>query len=264
MQRLHNKAAPNPNTIGILQLHPKMAAPRLLSVKENLQERQTMEYHPLEALIVYYGQHGGGKEAFELFVCMTRYDCCPDELTLCITEVKKSDGARGLELRAHIQKELEEGFWSFLDQFGSCTRGASHHCALLPSEVQNMIKKIPQELRTRLAIKGYNPQDGFAMSYLCVPPICLQSINVLDGNAFRCSSGTSTNLLQKGLRKVAVANSITYSLNVRQDNPNKNHTILKVGEIIGRRVLDGDVVFLNRPPSTDKHSVEAFYVQVHK
>ncbi|KAL5222481.1 hypothetical protein ABZP36_027194 [Zizania latifolia] len=191
---------------------------------------------------------------------MTRDGCCPDELTLCVVAVKKSDGARGLELRAPIQKELEEGFWSFLDQFASCTRGTSNRRALLPSEVQDMIKKIPQELRTRFAVRGHNPQDGFVMSYLCVPPICLQAINVFDGNAFMCSSGTSINLLQKTLCKVAVANSITYSLNERQDNPNKNHTILKVGEIVDRRVLDGDVVFLNRPPSTDKHLVEVFYV----
>ncbi|KAL5226945.1 hypothetical protein ABZP36_015210 [Zizania latifolia] len=299
---------------------------------------------------------------------------CQELPQLCIAEVKKSNGARGLELRAPIQKELEEGFWSFLDQFGSCTRGTSHHRALLPSEVQNMIKKIPQEIRTRLAVRGHYPQDGLVMSYLCVPPNCLQAINVLDGNAFMCSSGTSTNLLRKVLRKiqqisssrigssnikvndadaddlqVAVANyinlrgtatghedvtfasqpasmqwkqkmktffisksssfssrgvitgdpyiglnvnvsqrttdhniaqlqdmmdkglcltyrdvnSITYSLDARQGNPNKKHTRLKVGEIVDRRVLDGDVVFLNRPPSTDKHSVEAFYVQVH-
>ncbi|KAF0893797.1 hypothetical protein E2562_029687 [Oryza meyeriana var. granulata] len=304
---------------------------------------------------------------------------------LCIAEVKKSNGACGLELRAPIQKELKEGFWSFLDQFGSCTRGNSHRRPLLPEEVQKIIKKIPGETRTRLAVRGYIPQDGFVMSYLCVPPNCLQAFNVLDGNAYMCSSGTSTNLLRKVLRKiqqisssrigssniqvnqvdaddlqVAIANyinlrgttkgwedvtfasqpasmqwqqkmktffisksssfssrgvitgdpyiglnvvgvpeevakrmsveervtdhniaklqdmmneglcltyrdanSISYSLDAGQDNPNKKHIILKVGEIVNRRVLGGDIVFLNRPPSTDKHSVEAFYVQVH-
>ncbi|EEE56061.1 hypothetical protein OsJ_04874 [Oryza sativa Japonica Group] len=302
---------------------------------------------------------------------------------LCVAEVKKSNGARGLELRAPIKKELEEGFWSFLDQFGSCTRGTSHCRPLLPEEVQNIIKKIPEETRRWLSVRGYIPQDGFILSYLCVPPNCLRVSNVLDGNTFSCS-GTSTNLLRKALRKIQQirgsrigssniqvdqvaddlqvdvanyinlggttkghgddtftsqptamqwkqkmktlfisksssfssrgvitgdpyiglnvvgvpeevakrmsveekvtdhniaqlqdmmnkglcltytdANSITYSLDAGKDNPNKKHTILKVGEIVNRRVFDGDIVFLNRPPSTDKHSVEAFYVQVH-
>uniref|UniRef100_A0A0D9YKG3 DNA-directed RNA polymerase subunit n=1 Tax=Oryza glumipatula TaxID=40148 RepID=A0A0D9YKG3_9ORYZ len=289
---------------------------------------------------------------------------------LCVAEVKKSNGARGLELRAPIKKELEEGFWSFLDQFGSCTRGTSHCRPLLPEEVQNIIKKIHEETRRWLSVRGYIPQDGFILSYLCVPPNCLR--------------GTSTNLLRKALRKIQQirgsrigssniqvdqvaddlqvdvanyinlggttkghgddtftsqptamqwkqkmktlfisksssfssrgvitgdpyiglnvvgvpeevakrmsveekvtdhniaqlqdmmnkglcltytdANSITYSLDAGKDNLNKKHTILKVGEIVNRRVFDGDIVFLNRPPSTDKHSVEAFYVQVH-
>uniref|UniRef100_A0A0E0CDC3 DNA-directed RNA polymerase n=1 Tax=Oryza meridionalis TaxID=40149 RepID=A0A0E0CDC3_9ORYZ len=300
-----------------------------------------------------------------------------------LSEVKKSNGARGLELRAPIKKELEEGFWSFLDQFGSCTRGTSHCHPLLPEEVQNIIKKIPEETRRWLSVRGYIPQDGFILSYLCVPPNCLRVSNVLDGNTFS-SSGTSTNLLRKVLRKIQQirgsrigssniqvdqvaddlqidvanyinlrgttkghgddtftsqptamqwkqkmktlfisksssfssrgvitgdpyiglnvvgvpdevakrmsveekvrdhniaqlqdmmnkglcltytdANSITYSLDAGKDNPNKKHTILKVGEIVNRRVFDRDIVFLNRPPSTDKHSIEAFYVQVH-
>uniref|UniRef100_J3L864 DNA-directed RNA polymerase subunit n=1 Tax=Oryza brachyantha TaxID=4533 RepID=J3L864_ORYBR len=309
---------------------------------------------------------------------------CQELQPLCIAEVKKSNGACGLELRAPVQKELEEGFWSFLDQFGGCTRGASHRRPLLPEEVENIIMKIPVETRTRLAVRGYIPQDGFVMNYLCVPPNCLQAFNVLDGNTYMCPSGTSTNLLRKILRKiqqisssrigssniqvnqvdaddlqVAVANyinlrgttkgqdvtfasqpasirwqqkmktffisksssfssrgvitgdpyiglnvvgvpeeiakrmsveervtdhnidqlqdmmnnglcltyidanSITYSLDEGQDNQKKKYITLKVGEIVNRRVLDGDVVFLNRPPSTDKHSVEAFYVQIH-
>ncbi|EEC72224.1 hypothetical protein OsI_05331 [Oryza sativa Indica Group] len=250
-------------------------------------------------------------------------------------------------------------------------------------KVQNIIKKIPEETRRWLSVRGYIPQDGFILSYLCVPPNCLRVSNVLDGNTFSCS-GTSTNLLRKALRKIQQirgsrigssniqvdqvaddlqvdvanyinlggttkghgddtftsqptamqwkqkmktlfisksssfssrgvitgdpyiglnvvgvpeevakrmsveekvtdhniaqlqdmmnkglcltytdANSITYSLDAGKDNPNKKHTILKVGEIVNRRVFDGDIVFLNRPPSTDKHSVEAFYVQVH-
>uniref|UniRef100_A0A0D9VAP0 DNA-directed RNA polymerase subunit n=1 Tax=Leersia perrieri TaxID=77586 RepID=A0A0D9VAP0_9ORYZ len=304
---------------------------------------------------------------------------------LYVAEVKKSNGTCDLELRAPIQEELEEGFWSFLDQFGSCTTGTSHRHPLLPEEVQNIIKKIPGETRAKLSVRGYIPQDGFIIRYICVPPNCLRVFNVLDGNAFMCSSGASTNMLRKILRKihqidssrigslntqvnetdmedlqVAVADyinqrgtamgnvdvnfasqpiskqwqqkmktlfisksssfssrgvitgdpyiglnvigvpeeiakrmsveervtdhniaqfqemmnkglclmytdasSITYSLDVGKDKPNKKHIILKVGEIVNRRVLDGDIVFLNRPPSTDKHTVEAFYVQVH-
>ena len=43
----------------------------------------------------------------------------------------------------------------------------------------------------------------------------------------------------------------------------KGHTTLKVGQTIRRRIVDGDVVFLNRPPSTHKHSLQAFYAYVH-
>ena len=57
------------------------------------------------------------------------------------------------------------------------------------------------------------------------------------------------------------ANSITHSLDVGKAN--KKRTILKVGETVNRRFLDGDAVFVNRPPSTDKHSVQAMYVRVH-
>lgn len=57
------------------------------------------------------------------------------------------------------------------------------------------------------------------------------------------------------------ANSLTYSLDVGKAN--KKQTILKVGETVSRRTLDGDIVFINRPPSTDKHSVQAMYVHVH-
>ncbi|KAM3355098.1 hypothetical protein ACQJBY_025711 [Aegilops geniculata] len=57
------------------------------------------------------------------------------------------------------------------------------------------------------------------------------------------------------------ANSIMHSLDVGKAN--KKRTILKVGETVNRRILDGDAVFVNRPPSTDKHSVQAMYVHVH-
>lgn len=43
----------------------------------------------------------------------------------------------------------------------------------------------------------------------------------------------------------------------------EGHVKLKIGQIVSRRIMDGDVVFLNRPPSTHKHSVQAFFVSLH-
>lgn len=43
----------------------------------------------------------------------------------------------------------------------------------------------------------------------------------------------------------------------------KGHAYLKVGQVINRRIMDGDIVFINRPPSTHKHSLQAFSVYVH-
>ncbi|KQK11689.1 hypothetical protein BRADI_2g61683v3 [Brachypodium distachyon] len=311
---------------------------------------------------------------------------CQDLPPLRVAEVKKPNGALSLELRAPCKKELEEGFWSFLDQFGFRTKGSSHSRCLLPKEVQNILIKISGRTRRQLAVRGYIPQDGFVMSYLSVLPNCLRSFNGLDdeNHLLLCKYlDTSTNLLRKVLRKVhdinssrvgsptfqahevdaedlqvAIAdyikltgttkgpqagtftsqpaakqwqqkmkslfisksssfscrgvitgdpyipvnvvgvpdevarrmsvqervtdhniawlqgmmdkglcltyedaNSLTYSLDVGKAN--KKQTILKVGETVSRRTLDGDIVFINRPPSTDKHSVQAMYVHVH-
>jgi DNA-directed RNA polymerase-5 subunit 1 len=51
----------------------------------------------------------------------------------------------------------------------------------------------------------------------------------------------------------------TYAITVGS----KGYTTLKVGQTISRRIVDGDVVFLNRPPSTHKHSLQAFKVYIH-
>lgn len=56
-------------------------------------------------------------------------------------------------------------------------------------------------------------------------------------------------------------NTNTYDLDGKKGN--KKCIILRVGEAVDRRVLDGDLVFLNRAPSTDKHSIQALYVHVH-
>jgi len=56
---------------------------------------------------------------------------------LCVTQVKKSNGARSLELKAPLKEVVGDGFWSFLDQFGFHTRRACHRRPLHPKEVLN-------------------------------------------------------------------------------------------------------------------------------
>ncbi|GAB2272298.1 hypothetical protein Dimus_007118 [Dionaea muscipula] len=51
----------------------------------------------------------------------------------------------------------------------------------------------------------------------------------------------------------------TYSLR----EGSKGHTFLKPGQVIHRRIMDGDIVFVNRPPTTHKHSLQALYVYIH-
>ncbi|CAL5026852.1 unnamed protein product [Urochloa decumbens] len=305
---------------------------------------------------------------------------CQDIPPLCVSQVKKSNGARTLELKAPLKQEVGDGFWSFLDQFGFHTRRTSHRRPLHPKEVQNIMEKISKQTRMRLAARGYNLQNGFVMNYMCVPPNCLHISNLLDDNTAMCPPDTSKGLLQKVLYiieqikrssishpnfearevgeddlQVAVANYINmggasksvtftrqpapkqwqqrmkalfiskssnftcravitgdpyigldvvgvpdevasrmsveehvtgYNIARLQDmmdkglcltytdvNSNryelagekgrKRHAMLRVGEAVERRVLDGDLVFLNRSPSTDMHSVQALYVHVH-
>ncbi|KAI3854027.1 hypothetical protein MKX03_035397 [Papaver bracteatum] len=51
----------------------------------------------------------------------------------------------------------------------------------------------------------------------------------------------------------------TYSLR----EGSKGHTSLKVGQLVRRQIMDGDIVFINRQPSTQKHSLQALSVYVH-
>ena len=53
--------------------------------------------------------------------------------------------------------------------------------------------------------------------------------------------------------------SSTYSLR----EGSKGHTFLKPGQVVHRRIMDGDTVFINRPPTTHKHSLQALKVYVH-
>ncbi|CAL0328767.1 unnamed protein product [Lupinus luteus] len=51
----------------------------------------------------------------------------------------------------------------------------------------------------------------------------------------------------------------TYSLR----EGSKGHIYLKPGQIVHRRIMDGDTVFINRPPTTHKHSLQALQVYIH-
>jgi DNA-directed RNA polymerase V subunit 1 len=66
-------------------------------------------------------------------------------------------------------------------------------------------------------------------------------------------------VVDKGLCLTYRDGQATYAITVGS----KGYTTLKVGQTISRRIVDGDVVFLNRPPSTHKHSLQAFYAYVH-
>ncbi|CAK7336523.1 unnamed protein product [Dovyalis caffra] len=55
------------------------------------------------------------------------------------------------------------------------------------------------------------------------------------------------------------AGSSTYSLR----EGSKGHTFLQPGQVVHRRIMDGDTVFINRPPTTHKHSLQALSVYVH-
>lgn len=51
----------------------------------------------------------------------------------------------------------------------------------------------------------------------------------------------------------------TYSLR----EGSKGHTFLRPGQVVHRRIMDGDTVFINRPPTTHKHSLQALSVYIH-
>ncbi|KAL3829800.1 hypothetical protein ACJIZ3_018602 [Penstemon smallii] len=53
--------------------------------------------------------------------------------------------------------------------------------------------------------------------------------------------------------------SSTYSLK----EGSKGHTFLRPGQVVHRRIMDGDIVFINRPPTTHKHSLQALSVYIH-
>ncbi|PKI66564.1 hypothetical protein CRG98_013048 [Punica granatum] len=312
--------------------------------------------------------------------------CCEDAAQVSVREVKKLDGACSLELKLLSKSRYHEGFWNFLERYGF-RYGVDHRRALLPREVQGILKKMPKETKKKLAAKGYFPQDGYILLYLPVPPNCLSVPDVSDGVSVM-SSDLSLTMLRKVLKQVEIIRSsrsgdpnfeseeveandlqtavqqylevrgtakvarnvdarygvrkessdsatkawlekmrtlfirkgsgfssrsvitgdafkkvneigipyeiaqrITFEEKVSNHNMrylqelvdkklcltykdgastyslregSKGHTFLKPGQIVHRRIMDGDIVFINRPPTTHKHSLQALSVYVHE
>ncbi|KAJ1277932.1 hypothetical protein BS78_04G040400 [Paspalum vaginatum] len=327
-------------------------------------------------------KQGNGKENASFSLCYY----CRDLPALSLKEIKTTDGAIRLELRAPPRKHMTERSWNFLDKYGFHYGGCSHIRPLLPEEALNILKKVPDDTRRKLAARGYTVQSGYVMKYLPVPPNCLYIPEFTDGQSI-ISYDISVALLKKVLQKIEqikrarsgppnfesheaescdlqiaigqyillrgttrgpqdntkrfavgtdsaalstkqwlekmrtlfiskasgfssrsvltgdpyigvdmvglpseVAKRITFEEQVTDANINrlqevvdnglcltyrdgqatyaitvgsKGHTTLKVGQTISRRIVDGDVVFLNRPPSTHKHSLQAFYAYIH-
>ncbi|CAM0946849.1 unnamed protein product [Alopecurus aequalis] len=345
--------------------------------------RQLLSLVCLKCLRIKKGKvkQSNGRENVSVTACHT----CRDVPALSVKEIKTADGAFRLELKAPPKKHMSVNSWNFLDKYGFHHGGASHCRALLPEEVLNILKKIPDDTRKKLAARGYIAQSGYVMKYLPVPPNCLYIPEFTDGQSIM-SYDISISLLKKILQKIEqikksragspnfeshdvessdlqlpiaqyiqlrgttkgpqdakrfaistdssqlstkqwldkmrtlfiskgsgfssrsvltgdpyigvdvvglpseVAKRITFEEQVTDININKlqevvdkgdcltyrdgqttyaitvgskGFTTLKKGQTITRRIVNGDVVFLNRPPSTHKHSLQAFKVYIH-
>lgn len=346
--------------------------------------RQLLSLICLKCLRIKKGKakQSNGKETASATLCFY----CRDIPALSLKEIKKTDGGIRLELRASPKKHMTERSWNFLDKYGFHYGGCSHERPLLPEEALNILKKVPDDTRRKLAARGYPVQSGYVMKYLPVPPNCLYIPEFTDGQSIM-SYDISVALLKKVLQKIEqikrsrsgspnfesheeesrdlqtaigqyillrgttrgpqdntkrfavgtdstalstkqwldkmrtlfiskgsgfssrsvltgdpyigvdkiglpseVAKRITFEEQVTDTNisrlqevvdkglcltyrdgqatyaitvGSKGHTTLKVGQTISRRIVDGDIVFLNRPPSTHKHSLQAFYAYIH-
>ncbi|XP_021859597.1 DNA-directed RNA polymerase V subunit 1 [Spinacia oleracea] len=309
--------------------------------------------------------------------------CCDEACHVSIKESKNSDGAFFLELRIPARSRVQDG-WNFLERYGyrygdGCAR------TLLPTEVTEMLKKLPEDTKRKLAKKGYIPQEGYILRYVPVPPNCLSVPDISDGVSVM-SSDLCSAMLKKVLRQIEVIRSsrsgepnfesheveandlqvaVSQYLQVRgtgkaaraADNRygvskegnnsskawvekmrtlfiskgsgfssrsvitgdayravnevgvpceiaqkmtfeervnvhniqylqglvdknlcltfrdglstyslregSKGHTFLRLGQMVHRRIMDGDIVFINRPPTTHKHSLQALRVYIH-
>ncbi|KAJ9190567.1 hypothetical protein P3X46_001754 [Hevea brasiliensis] len=313
------------------------------------------------------------------------FSCCEEASQISIKEIKTTDGAFFLKLKLPSRMRLRDGFWNFLERYGF-RYGDDITRTLLPCEVMEMLRRIPQETRKKLARKGYFPQDGYIMRYIPVPPNCLSVPDISDGVSVM-SSDLSISMLKKVLKQVEIIKSsrsgpanfesheveavdlqsavdqylqvrgtarasrdiearfgvhresndsstkawlekmrtlfirkgsgfssrsvitgdaykrvneigipfeiaqrITFEERVNVHNikylqelvdnklcltykdgsstyslreGSKGHTFLRPGQIVHRRIMDGDTVFINRPPTTHKHSLQALSVYVH-
>jgi DNA-directed RNA polymerase V subunit 1 len=120
---------------------------------------------------------------------------------LSMKETKITDGAICLELRTPHQKFTREGIWNFLDKYRSHHSGDSKIRPLFPKEALNILKKIPDDSREKLAVRGYIVQSGYVMEYLSVPPNCLYIPEFTDGKSI-VSYDISITLLKKVLQKI--------------------------------------------------------------
>ncbi|KAL5570431.1 hypothetical protein UlMin_027006 [Ulmus minor] len=313
--------------------------------------------------------------------------CCQDASQVSI-DVETKDGCSFLQLKVPAKKPLQEGFWNFLERYGfrysgSCGEVLSKR-PLLPCEVQEILKRIPDETRKKLVGKGYFTQDGYVLQCLPVAPNCLSVPEISDGTTIM-STDPSTTMLKKVLKQVEIIRSsrsapnfesveveshdlqsavdqylqvrgtvkasrdiearfgvnkegnsstklwlekmrtlfirkgsgfssrtvitgdaykavnevgipfeiaqrITFEERVTRHNigylqelvdnklclmykdgsttyslreGSKGFTFLKPGQVVHRRIMDGDTVFVNRPPTTHKHSLQALKVYVH-
>ncbi|PIA52516.1 hypothetical protein AQUCO_01000412v1 [Aquilegia coerulea] len=310
---------------------------------------------------------------------------CPDIPRININEFKTTDGVVLLELEV-TRRSTSHNCWNFLDRFGY-RYGNDRTRILLPCEVQEILKRFPEETKKKLSGKGYLSQDGYILQKLPVPPNCLSIPEISDGVSIM-SSDLSVSMLRKVLKQVEiikssrsgrpnfeshkvevndlqltvaqylrargtakdsrdikmragaskladdsatkawhekmrtffiskgsghssrsvitgdayksvneiglpieVAQKITFEEKVTECNKGylqelvdkklcltykdgasmyslregtKGHTFLRVGQVVHRRIMDGDVVFINRPPSTHKHSLQALSVYVHE
>ncbi|XP_062001733.1 DNA-directed RNA polymerase V subunit 1 [Rosa rugosa] len=311
--------------------------------------------------------------------------CCEDASQVSIAEIKPTDGACSLQLKLPSNKKPPPGFWNFLERYGF-RYGDGVKRTLLPREVMQILKRIPEDTRRKLAAKGYNPQDGYILNHIPVPPNCLSVPEISDGVTVM-SADPSISMLKKVLRQVEmitssrsgtanfeseiveanelqaivdqylqvrgtgkasrdidarfgvtkelndsstkawlekmrtlfirkgsgfssrtvitgdayrrvnevgipyeIAQRITFEEKVNVHNirrlqelvdsklcltysdgsstyslreGSKGHTFLRPGQVVHRRIMDGDLVFVNRPPTTHKHSLQALQVYVH-
>ncbi|KAM0856620.1 hypothetical protein ACQ4PT_049017 [Festuca glaucescens] len=204
---------------------------------------------------------------------------------LSVKETKTADGAFRLELKAPPKKHMTERSWNFLDQYGFHYGGASHNRILLPEEALNILKKIPDETKKKLAARGYIAQSGYVMKYLPVPPNCLYIPEFTDGQSIM-SYDISISLLKKILQKIEqIKKSRAGPPNFESHDVESSDLQLSIGQYIQLRgttkgpqdakryAISTDsshlstkqwldkmrTLFISKgPPSTHKHSLQAF------